>query len=83
MRNRSYSGNSFPNIEIAPLSPGADSVYTWCVYNLAADNLFNYAQDPAGAPIQPGSTALTWMLSFAQAFAQTLVNCTMPPLLAA
>jgi hypothetical protein len=33
--------------------------------------------------IQPGSTALTWMLSFAQALAQTLENCTMPPLLAA
>ena len=33
--------------------------------------------------IQPGSTALTWMLSAAQATAQERVNCTMPPLLAA
>src|SRR5882757_21541 len=33
--------------------------------------------------IQPGSTALAWMLSAAQAQAQERVNCTMPPLLAA
>ena len=33
--------------------------------------------------IQPGSTALAWMLSAAQAHAQERVNCTMPPLLAA
>ena len=33
--------------------------------------------------IQPGSIALTWMLSAAQATAQERVNCTMPPLLAA
>ncbi len=33
--------------------------------------------------IQPGSTALTWMLSLAQAVASALVSCTMPPLLAA
>ncbi len=32
--------------------------------------------------IQPGSTALTWMLSGAQPTASDLVNCTMPPLLA-
>ena len=31
--------------------------------------------------IQPGSTALTWMLSLAQAVASDLVICTMPPLL--
>ena len=33
--------------------------------------------------IQPGSTALTWMLSFAQAVAIARVICTMPPLLEA
>src|SRR3954471_4863411 len=33
--------------------------------------------------IQPGSTALAWILSGAQATAQDRVNCTMPPLLAA
>src|SRR4030088_2419403 len=33
--------------------------------------------------IQPGNTALAWMLSAAQATAQERVNCTMPPLLAA
>src|SRR5262249_4069557 len=33
--------------------------------------------------IQPGSTALTWMFSFAHAVTQARVNCTMPPLLAA
>jgi hypothetical protein len=32
--------------------------------------------------IQPGSTAFTWMLSFAQAQASARVSCTMPPLLA-
>src|SRR4051794_12911652 len=32
--------------------------------------------------IQPGSTALAWMLSAAHAHAQERVNCTMPPLLA-
>ena len=32
--------------------------------------------------IQPGSTALTWMLSLAQAVASDLVSWTMPPLLA-
>src|SRR6188508_1797162 len=31
---------------------------------------------------QPGNTAFTWMLSFAQAIARDLVSCTMPPLLA-
>ncbi len=33
--------------------------------------------------IQPGSTALTWMSSFAQALARALVSWTMPALLAA
>jgi len=33
--------------------------------------------------IQPGRTALAWMLSAAQAHAQARVNCTIPPLLAA
>ena len=33
--------------------------------------------------IQPGSTAFTWILSFAHAVAQARPNCTMPPLLAA
>jgi hypothetical protein len=33
--------------------------------------------------IQPGSTALTWMFSRAQAVAIALVIWTMPPLLAA
>jgi hypothetical protein len=33
--------------------------------------------------IQPGSTALTWMFSFAQAVAQARVSCMIPPLLAA
>src|SRR5262245_12327253 len=33
--------------------------------------------------IQPGSTALTWMLSLAQAVARARLNCTMPPLEAA
>src|SRR5258708_6748058 len=33
--------------------------------------------------IQPGSTALTWMLSFAHAVAMARLSCTMPPLLAA
>ena len=32
--------------------------------------------------IQPGSTALTWMLSRAHALAADFVSCTMPPLLA-
>ena len=31
--------------------------------------------------IQPGSTAFTWMLSFAQAVASDLVSWTKPPLL--
>jgi hypothetical protein len=32
--------------------------------------------------IQPGNTALTWMLSLAQAVASDLVSCTSAPLLA-
>ena len=32
--------------------------------------------------IQPGKTALTWMLSLAQAVASERVNCTIAPLLA-
>ena len=32
--------------------------------------------------IHPGSTALTWIPSFAQAVASDFVSCTMPPLLA-
>lgn len=31
-------------------------MYSFAVYNLAGDNLINWAQDPAGAPDVPGST---------------------------
>src|SRR2546426_12780412 len=41
------------------------------------------ARRVSAVSIQPGSTALTWMLSCAQAEAHALVNCTIPPLEAA
>ena len=47
-----------------------------------------WPQRPAGVrlssvSIYPGGTAFAWMLSLPQAEAHALVNCTMPPLLAA
>src|SRR3989475_4940412 len=41
------------------------------------------ARRVSAVSIQPGSTALTWMLSCAHAEAHALVNCTIPPLEAA
>lgn len=38
------------------LNAGGLTIYALAAYNLAASNLFNYAQDPVGAPIVPGST---------------------------
>jgi hypothetical protein len=39
----------------AELNAGGFSIYSQAVFNLAADNLFNFAQDPPGAPLVPGS----------------------------
>ena len=39
------------------------------------------ARRVSSVSIQPGSTALTWMLSVAHAVAIARVSCTMPPLL--
>ena len=41
------------------------------------------ARAVSAVSIQPGCTALTWMLSLAQAVASARLSCTMPPLLAA
>jgi|SRR5579862_2496067 len=39
----------------ASLNSGGYSIYAFMVYNLAADNLINYAQDLPGAAVVPGS----------------------------
>lgn len=39
----------------AVLNSGGLSIYALAAYNLAGDNLINYAQDPVGAPLVPGS----------------------------
>ena len=45
-------------------------------------DLTRRARRVSAVSIQPGSTAFTWMLSFAQAVASARVSWTMPPLLA-
>lgn len=39
-----------PNLQCVPGLPNAWSLYAMAVYNLAADALVNFAQDPEGAP---------------------------------
>jgi len=55
--NPSLQSVSIPQFDStgAQLNGGGLSVYALAVYNLAGDNLLNYAQDLPEAPIVPGS----------------------------